>query len=178
LIKPISVKNKTMLSQYTWWDFAKVVGIALFSYYAYVIWTYYREDIREWINNRGSKPLQENPSDEEEDSSGLYAVRQYASPSVEETSLAPVVDNPSHTDLMGLAVDQDQEFTIPLPGEIQRPAEQSLSQLLSVSQRLQCNEQGVMVANDPADQEAERLASVINKQQEHRQAFKDISFTR
>lgn len=42
-----------MLSQYSWWDFIKVVGIGVILYYVFVAWTYYREDIREWFSNRG-----------------------------------------------------------------------------------------------------------------------------
>lgn len=168
-----------MLSQYTWWDFAKVVGITLIAYYIYVLWTYYREDIREWISNRGSKPAPQNPV-EEEYSSALYSVKEYADTSSKQLPSSTVLESPAPmaTDLAGLLVDQEQEFSIPLTGEIQRPAEQSLSQLLSTAKRIQSGEQRVVVASDPADKEAERLATVINNQQEHRQAFKDISFTR
>ncbi|MBD2703374.1 hypothetical protein IC229_22210 [Spirosoma sp. BT702] len=171
------MKNKTMFSQYSWWDFAKVVGVTLVVYYIYVLWTYYREDIREWISNRGSQPPQPAPIEEEEDSSALYSVKSYAGVPSEQTP-QPIPDDNNHTDLTGLIANQEQAFTIPLTGEVQRPAEQSLTQLLSAGQRIQTNQQGVLVANDPTDKDAERLATVINQQQEHRQAFKDISFTR
>jgi len=42
-----------MFGQYSWWDFIKVVLALAIPYYAYVLWTYYREDIRERIGNRG-----------------------------------------------------------------------------------------------------------------------------
>ena len=69
-----------MLSQYSWWDLTKTILVALFVYYAYVLWTYYREDIREWINNRGRKSnLQPEAvgATEEEDTESLYTVSQY-----------------------------------------------------------------------------------------------------
>lgn len=78
-----------MLSQYTWWDFIKVVGTGLVIYYAYVAWAYYREDIREWISNRGqpeqSAPAQADEAEEESDDSSLYSVSSYT----EDTTPAP-----------------------------------------------------------------------------------------
>ncbi|WP_461129697.1 hypothetical protein [Spirosoma aerophilum] len=58
-------------------------------YYAFVLWKYYREDIRERISNRGekSKPAasEVNDDDEEEEleDTGLYAVRTYSDPNIE-----------------------------------------------------------------------------------------------
>lgn len=72
-----------MFSQYSWWDFIKVVLVLAIPYYAYVLWTYYREDIREWISNRGRSQDANPPTpvtieeQEDETESTLFVVNDY-----------------------------------------------------------------------------------------------------
>ena len=71
-----------MFSQYSWWDFAKFVLALAIPYYAYVIIKYYREDIREWISNRGQKDpasvAQQVDEEEEEEPSSRFSVNDYS----------------------------------------------------------------------------------------------------
>lgn len=199
-----------MLSQYSWGDLIKVVLVALFIYYAYVLIVYYREDIREWLSNRGRKPETQPSTDESEevDHSELYAVSHYVPVGGEQlTRVAPpeVVSKPVATpqditpnsqapsptlqvpalvtvpepDLNGLALDQDEpsEFSMPILADVERPAEQSVAELISAAQRVQTNDEGVVIPNDPGDVVAANLADVINQQQ-NRSALDGISFTR
>lgn len=68
-----------MFSQYSWWDFAKFCLALAIPYYAYVIWTYYRHDIREWIANRGTKETTTLPAEEAdaENDDAMYSVSNY-----------------------------------------------------------------------------------------------------
>ncbi len=68
-------------------------------------------------------------------------------------------------------------FSLPLMGEVINTVEQSLEELTSAATRLTKNGDGALVADDPDDRAATRLASIINNQQ-GRTAFADISFTR
>lgn len=194
-----------MLSQYSWGDLIKVVLVALIIYYAYVLIKYYREDIREWISNRGNKPETQPSTDESEeaDHSELYAVSHYApvtdhkfepapapkvTPEPEHMSQGRTYQTPSPTvstspapepDLNGIALDQDEpsEFSMPILGDVERPAEQSVAELISAAQRLQANDEGVLIPDDPTDVVAANLAEVINQQQNH-SAFAGLAFTR
>jgi len=183
-----------MLSQYSWGDLFKVVLVALIIYYAYVLIKYYREDIREWISNRGNKPDSQSSIDEPEvtDHSSLYAVNQYtpvnsgqpapaAAPAAsgsETSSLGRAYQVPE-PDLKGVILDQDEptEFSFPIQAEAVRPAEQSVSELISAAQRVQANDEGALIPNDPNDKAAATLAEVINRQQ-NRSALAGISFKR
>jgi hypothetical protein len=72
-----------MFSQYSWWDFIKFVLALIVPYYAYVLIKYYREDIREWISNRGHTDLApalvaQQEEEEPQRSSSLYMVNDYS----------------------------------------------------------------------------------------------------
>lgn len=72
-----------MLSQYSWWDFFKVVGTSLVIYYAYVAWAYYREDIREWFSSRGqpapaTTTLATEEDEAEPDPGSIFMVKDYS----------------------------------------------------------------------------------------------------
>ena len=180
-----------MLSQYSWGDLIKVVLVALIIYYAYVLIKYYREDIREWISNRGNKPETQPSTDESEevDHSELYAVSHYAPVTSNQSELAPApkltpspIVSTSQTpepDLNGIALDEDKpsEFSMPILADVERPAEQSVAELISAAQRLQANDEGVLIPDDPTDVVAANLAEVINQQQNH-SAFAGLAFTR
>ncbi|GAB4039291.1 hypothetical protein [Spirosoma gilvum] len=189
-----------MLSQYSWGDLIKVVLVALIIYYAYVLIKYYREDIREWISSRGNKPDPQPSTDESEetDYSELYAVSHYAPVGSKQPveasqseliarsspyqSASPVPETnfqATEPDLNGIALDQDEltVLSMPIPGDAERPAEQSVAQLISAAQRLQANDKGILIPDDPTDVVAANLAEVINQQQ-NRSALAGISFTR
>ena len=70
-----------MFSQYSWGDFIKFVVALAIPYYAFVAWKYYREDIRDWISNRGQNKTPEPAVEEEEDEddSALFPVNHYDS---------------------------------------------------------------------------------------------------
>lgn len=184
-----------MLSQYSWWDLIKVVLVVLAFYYAYVLLVYYREDIREWISNRGNKPdLQPSTVDPEEvDGSGRYTVSYYGSPDGElpapsappapapqmDISLQSATGQALEPDLNGVVIDQEEpaDYSIPIVTDTDRPAEQSVADLINAAQRVQANEQGVLIPDDPSDVVAASLAQVINQQQ-NRNALAGIPFTR
>ena len=189
-----------MFSQYSWWDFINVALFALAVYYAYVLWVYYRQDIREWIRNRGERPDTKPVSaetEEEEDNSSLYGVRHYAPESVPQpTDLndheADFVnqnqadferDGTPEPDLNGIALNQEQAvgeetgFSIPILAETERPTEESLDKLMDAAQRVLVDDQGQLIPNDPSDQSAATLAEVIN-QQRNSAALADIKFNR
>lgn len=90
-----------MFSQYSWWDFIKVVLALAIPYYAYVLWTYYREDIREWISNRGSSQDAGGPTlvetEEDETESSLFVVNDHRDlpPSMANNSQPPTRQQPA-----------------------------------------------------------------------------------
>jgi hypothetical protein len=71
-----------MFSQYSWWDFVKFVLALAVPYYAYVLIKYYREDIREWISNRGHTDLTPatvaQQEEEDEPSPSRFMVNDYS----------------------------------------------------------------------------------------------------
>lgn len=98
-----------MFSQYSWWDFAKFVLALAIPYYAYVLIKYYREDIREWISNRGQKDpasaVQQADEEEEEEPSSRFSVNDYSAEPLQATDQptsaewlpSPVVTQPVAT---------------------------------------------------------------------------------
>lgn len=81
-----------MFSQYSWWDFIKFVLVLAVPYYAFVLWKYYREDIREWISNRGhAQPPATAPeiNDDEESDSSIFTRTDYLKTD-EQTTSVPV----------------------------------------------------------------------------------------
>ena len=99
-----------MFSQYSWGDFFKVALPLVAIYYTYVAWVYFREDIREWISNRGqsSTPVaQSADTDEDDDDESIFTTRNYvnahqpaeltAAESLEPAQWLPTVE-PNQTD--------------------------------------------------------------------------------
>lgn len=102
-----------MFSQYSWWDFINVVLALVVPYYGYVLWTYYREDIREWISNRGQRQPTGTAtagSAKEEDKTGstLFAVNDYRDPK-------PVADTNSQVNGQHPMGEWLPEPVVPLP---------------------------------------------------------------
>lgn len=86
-----------MLSQYSWWDFFKVIGIGLIIYYAYVGWAYYREDIREWFSSRGQPApaaVTQDTDEDEPDPGSIFMVKDYSKPVRQQTETAAPVPTP------------------------------------------------------------------------------------
>lgn len=178
-----------MFSQHSWWDFAKFCLALAIPYYAYVLWTYYREDIREWLTNRGEKsePVAALADEvEDEDDSSLYKVSIYApekkavpASSVqndqgtdyadeEPNSPAPPYANAQpEADLHDAPVIADEQptgFGLPLVVNAYRPGEQSVETVLENAKELVVNEDGTVAAADPTKQEVNELAAVMNQQ--------------
>jgi len=193
-----------MFSQYSWWDFIKFVLILAVPYYAFVLWKYYREDIRELINNRGKASpdaLTQTPDDDEDedvDDTGLYAVKTYADPAPsltqakqpansvkqEAVSKEPVAEYSPEThdvDLPdGVVVNEESggTFDVGLATEVVRPAERSLAEVLNAARRVTADERGALTANDPNDAEAAEVATTINKQNGFDSLLSGVSFNR
>lgn len=190
-----------MFSQYSWGDYFKFVAVIAFVYYAYVIIRYYREDIRDWISNRGQKDEprpQEALSDEEDDLSSLYQVKEYASAKtpvavtspppgstkVPQPEPASKVDEEDYDtddgiDLSGESVDDyaGNTFRLPVAIEPERPMEQSITEVQKAASQLETDEQGRVRPINPDDKSAARLAKVIN-QQRGATVFGDVNFNR
>lgn len=86
-----------MLSQYSWWDFVKVVGTGVVLYYAYVAWAYYWEDIREWFSNRGQPaPATTEPlvADDDPQPGSIFMVKDYSTPASSPTGTAAPIPAP------------------------------------------------------------------------------------
>lgn len=73
-----------MFSDYSWWDFIKVALCLIVPYYLFVAWKYYREDIQDWLWNRGKKEgspvavATETPTENADElTKGLFAVQTY-----------------------------------------------------------------------------------------------------
>jgi hypothetical protein len=196
-----------MLSQYSWGDFFKFVLVLAIPYYAYVIIKYYREDIREWISNRGKaepkQPLQEQ--EEEDTSQSIFIVNDYSDPEESKpvshhlipsgplpmvAASAPVIvpqSSPLYTseavpvdiDLQGPSVDEQPEavFSLPVSVPVDNLTEQSIDEIIAAAGRIEPNENGVLKPVESDDEPAAKLAAAINNQQ-GRSAFADFSFTR
>lgn len=191
-----------MLSQYSWWDFAKVTGTILVIYYAYVLWAYYREDIREWISNRGNgaRPTPDvdpQHDDDQIDSSILYSAKIYNHSSGQqvlgqdaqqsgvkaEQSTDKPDDQPRQSsyvelgDAPVLSDSQPSDFELAIGGEVIRPDEVSLAELQQTAKGLVENESGIITAINPDDKKATSLAEAIN-QQRGATVFGDMQFNR
>jgi hypothetical protein len=197
-----------MFSQYSWWDFIKFVLVLAVPYYAFVLWKYYREDIREWISNRGQAPVATTPEALEEDEdepqdTGLYTVQTYADPAFgsiadskqmtqppkpvqkqqivsNESAVVNTSERPDVDLSEGVVIEQEPEntFGLALTAEVVRPAERSLASVISAANRLSADEHGALCANDPADAEASEVAGLINEQKGFDSLLAGVSFTR
>ena len=194
-----------MFSAYSWGDFFKFMAAILIPYYAFVIWKYYRHDIREWINNRGqqTKPASAAATDEDDsDASDLYTTRSYEShtdeDSIERVTSQPVLASSATTDDYPaphrtgsstakpvdlpegqvLGEHPEEIFEMPLSPEIIRPKERSLSEVINAAKRVRANDQGALAATDPDDAEAAELAEVINEQNKLASVLSGVQFNR
>lgn len=189
-----------MLSQYTWWDFFKVVGTGLVLYYAYIAWAYYREDIREWLSTRGQKPETDSPAvqepeDDDVDERSLYNVQTYDAPSP--SANVPVIPEPNvqpapvetvtastatQTLLADQAVptDSPDEFNFELTGTIEplKPTERSLSKVIKAAQGLKVDQQGRLLADENAGSDTKELANTLNEQNGFGALLDGINFNR
>ena len=196
-----------MFSQYTWGDFFLFCLALAIPYYGYVIWKYYRHDIREWLSSRGRNDAVSPATitnEEEDDASSLYSVSHYASDlpkPVPVVSQAPApapdpvpqgspyqalqaTDHPSDTnasepDLNGVALDEDDapDFHVPILVEADQLEERSLADVMKAAHRVVADEEGVLSPIDSADVEATNLADVVNQQQ-GKKALSGIPFNR
>lgn len=188
-----------MFSQYSWWDFVKFALALAIPYYAYVLIKYYREDIREWISNRGQKDpaptADQVEEDEEEPSSSRFTVNDYsdeptsvsqqpqsaewlASPASAEKPLQ--FDDPedqAEYELQGPDVkDQPEHFGMPVLIHTENLQEQSIDEVRSAAERLTKDEQGRVAPINANDKPAARIAEIINQQQDH--PLDNFAFTR
>ncbi len=190
-----------MFSQYSWWDFAKFVLALAIPYYAYVLIKYYREDIREWISNRGQKDLAsgaQQAEEEEEEPSSRFRVNDYSDephqpanqPKSAEwlpsppaaTAEQPVqandqADQPGQDEydeyeLQGPDVDdQPEHFSMPVLIHAESLQEQSIDEIRSAADRLTKDEEGKVIPVNAEDKPAARIADIINQQQGHLDSF-------
>ncbi len=188
-----------MFSAYSWGDFFKFILAIVIPYYAFVIWKYYRYDIRNWYNNRGQKDkpapsaAPEGNEDEDEDeliTSNYYKVNTYSSaqsqpvgnsqesqrpdPQQNNQQGSPVADLP---DAEVINEDQPNGFELPILVEGYRPQEQSVDELMETAKGLVVDQEGAVAPKDPADKKAAKLAVAINEQQGNR-VFGDMPFSR
>lgn len=182
-----------MLSQYSWWDFAKFCLALLIPYYAFVIIKYYREDIRDWISNRGQREQPATSVDEEEDeevpsflvttdyrdqpappvapsavhSSAVNQSYPASAPAGRQPLPVDVQADQAEPDMSGPGVDDQDEasFTMPILMEADNADEQSVDEFISAAQRVARDQSGVVTPVDTADKPAARIADIINSQQ-------------
>lgn len=179
-----------MLSRFTWLDLFVVGGIITALYYGYVAVVYYREDIREWLSNKGKKTPAgtagtTTQSDEEEDEANLYSVHSYGDSEPVEPEPAPVAAATpvvaEHADqelnLAGAVIEEQEPFALPVNGTVVRPTEERLDDLVVAADGVSKDESGKAKAKDEQNQPAVRIASMINYQA-GQAAFADISFNR
>lgn len=163
--------NKKMFSSYSWGDFFKVFVVVTFLYYAFVVWKYDRQNIMDWFGNRGKQPDEPTPAtideeDDEEDDS-FYGSIQVNIPSpaavtvvaepepvvvhqeqpVVEIGQAPVLADLDDEDYSGLLQEERLDNLVEAANRTTRQAES-----------------GALVPADPQDQEAIRIADLINAQ--------------
>jgi hypothetical protein len=184
-----SVIAKKMLSQYSWGDFFKFILVLAIPYYAYVIIKYYREDIREWLSNRGQSPAPvSSDSTSDDDDQPLFATTSYAAsahaPAAETSMVAapPLSETQPQSAQFsaGPVITQDDDisgFDLSGVGEITRPGEQSLTEVVETANRLVVDDQGAVTPADQEDQAAVKLANIIN-QQRGKAALTGFNFNR
>jgi len=179
-----------MFSQYSWWDFIKFVLALAIPYYAYVLIKYYREDIQEWISNRGQPslvPVGPEIDEEEEHSPSLFSVKDYSKPAEPDSAQwlpspspgsqpsarqpAQTINEPLQDEivLQGPAVDAQPEtgFAIPVVMTADNVSEQSIDEVISAAGRLTADQQGRVVPLDADDKPAAKIADIINQQNGH-----------
>lgn len=195
-----------MFSQYTWWDFTKIVLALALPYYAYVVWTYYREDIREWINHRGrnseGKGTAPVASDEEQETDlSLFAVKKQTKHERHSTAVqsedfdhlsksGKVASQPNNSNtegekqtfadsqLRGPDVSEEQATVVgfPLFTQSQNTEEYSVNELRRTAERLTNDGTDLVKPMDESDKSAIRLADIINQQRAS--PLDDIAFNR
>jgi hypothetical protein len=180
-----------MLSQYTWWDFIKFVLLLAVPYYLYVLWVYYREDVRDWLSNRGGDRSVPAESEDDEDLSGtFFTVKDYsveqkveaddslATPRVrkdmqDESRMdgsapesIPLPEKPDQDiELRGPEIKQQPDvFAIPLFMPSDNTEEQSIEDIRKAVERTSVDETGNRTAKDKKDKPAVRIADIINQQ--------------
>ncbi|WP_018619768.1 hypothetical protein [Spirosoma luteum] len=187
-----------MFSQYSWWDFAKIVLVLAIPYYAYVLIRYYREDIREWISNRGQKDpvteAQQADEEEEEPSFSRFSVNDYSDepyqttdqpksaewlpsppeatqPEARTEQPVPVYDQDEY-ELQGPDVDdQPEHLGVPVLIQTENLQEQSIDEIRSAAERLTKDGEGRVTPVNAEDKPAARIADIINQQQGHLDSF-------
>lgn len=197
-----------MFSQYSWWDFAKVVILLAIPYYGFVAWKYYREDIMDWFSNKGAKdqaasaPASDEDDDDEVDTSELYSVKNYSndnpSPAivsepvqqmapqsavVEEVPEPEPVTQAESVDVdisEGVVVSEqpNNTFELGLTSTSIRPAERSLSEAINAAKRMKADDQGKFTPYNPDDAEASELAGTLNQQKGIGSVLDGVAFTR
>ena len=180
-----------MLSQYTWWDFIKFVLLLAVPYYLYVLWVYYREDVRDWLSTRGGDGSKPTVPDDEEDAPGtFFTVKDYSDSQGKESSDAweePKVNEERHIDtptdesvprgipasektdieieLQGPEIRQQPDvFSLPLYMQADNAEEQSIEDIRKAVERTSVDESGNRKAKNEGDKPAVRIADVINQQ--------------
>lgn len=185
-----------MFSQYTWWDFAKFCLALAIPYYAYVIWKYYRQDIREWISSRGEDPHPQTTAvdDEEEDTNAqpLYRVNTYGNPTTKPAVVSPQTQTAAkpnagtlnqstgEADLSDGYVLTNEDVTgmdLAFVADVEIHQERSLDEILDAAKGLTVDDKGVVTPVDSSDEKAGRLAQIVNSQQGN-VVFADMPFKR
>ena len=213
-----------MLSAYSWGDFFKVVGALGVPYYLFVVWTYFREDIRDWVARKRSGEEKaglppEQPAtavEDEEEQQPFYLVRSYQPSAVQPAEPARATlpgdqtgggqlkpdtaleeaDELEIQDVGPERVGEEADLLAPAPLADDRMAvlpegfeiplsvfsdpleEISLDDIAQVAGSLNRGQAGGVIAKDPADEKAVRLADVINQQEAKPSALAGISFKR
>ena len=143
-----------MFSQYSWWDFVKVVLALAIPYYAYVLWTYYREDIREGISNRGSSQDAGGPTlvetEEDDTDSSLFAVNDHRDlpPSMAKNPQPPTRQQPAEW------LTETEKASDPVPATSVTPSQEQEPQVMQL--------QGPAVNEEP-----ETIGFALLMQSEH-----------
>ncbi|GAA4464828.1 hypothetical protein GCM10023189_44640 [Nibrella saemangeumensis] len=117
-----------LFSQYTWGDFFKVAfGLAV-PYYSYVAWAYFREDIREFIREKGrggaklatagSGSTAAAGEEEDPDDDSFYVVRRYTDAAA--TSGSAAVAAPAET----MAVVDESARSVEVDSQVQAVEEE------------------------------------------------------
>lgn len=192
-----------MLSQYSWWDFIKFVLALAIPYYAYVLWVYYREDIRDWWRNRSqpdsSPQIQEAEAEESLDP--LFSVNDYSNSSElpsstdrldqdtgvgeeEPEDLLPATDHQGEdrsqqeVELDGPDLGQQPQelFGLPIVMASENLQEMTIGAIRSATERIAAGKDGRMKPAKKGDIPAARIADIINQQRGN--PLDDIAFNR